>query len=109
MNQATLKAVAGFTLVTADLDRLVQFYRNVLGFAAHGPIGKGEMTLLGLTGAKRRKTLSRGDQTLWIDQFEGQAGPASQASDVAATRVVWRGGQATLISDPDGRLRQVQT
>ncbi len=33
MSEQTLQAVAGFTLVTADLARLVQFYRDVLGFA----------------------------------------------------------------------------
>lgn len=38
----------------------------------------------------------------------GQAGPGLRANDVAATRIVWRGQQARLISDPDGHLQQVQ-
>ncbi len=36
MTEQTLQAVTGFALVTADLTRLVQFYRDVLGFASHG-------------------------------------------------------------------------
>ena len=40
---------------------------------------------------------------------KGQSGPALQANDVAATRIVWRGNAARLISDPDGHLQQVQT
>ncbi len=37
----------------------------------------------------------------------GQAGPARQANDVAATRIVWHGAQAKLIADPDGHLQQI--
>ena len=37
----------------------------------------------------------------------GQAGPVLRANDVAATRIVWHGREARLISDPDGHLQQV--
>ncbi len=104
----TLQAVAGFTLVTADLPRLVRFYRGVLGFALHGadaPIGDGEMALLGLSGAGRRQMLSLGDQTLWIDQFEhtGRAYPAD--GDAAS---LWFQHLALVVDDMHGahaRLR----
>lgn len=39
---------------------------------------------------------------------KGQDGPALRANDIAATRIVWHGRQAQLISDPDGHLQQVQ-
>ncbi len=39
----------------------------------------------------------------------GAAGPALQANDVAATRIVWRGTRAALLRDPDGHLQQVET
>jgi len=35
------------------------------------------------------------------------AGPALQANDVAATRIVWRGTRAALLRDPDGHLQQI--
>ena len=37
----------------------------------------------------------------------GAAGPALQANDVAATRIVWRGTRAALLQDPDGHLQQI--
>lgn len=37
----------------------------------------------------------------------GDAGPALQANDVAATRIVWQGTQASLLRDPDGYFQQV--
>ncbi len=40
---------------------------------------------------------------------KGQVGPVLRANDVAATRIVWLGRKARLISDPDGHLQQVQT
>ena len=39
----------------------------------------------------------------------GAAGPALQANDVAATRIVWRGTRAALLRDPDGHLQQIAT
>ena len=38
----------------------------------------------------------------------GQAGPVLHANDVAATRIVWHGREARLITDPDGHLQQVR-
>ncbi len=87
MTEQTLQAVTGFALVTADLARLVQFYRDVLGFASHGadkPIDDREVALLGLSGAGRRQVLSLGDQTLWIDQFEQPGRPYPADSDAAS-------------------------
>ena len=102
MIESTLQAVAGFTLVTADLARLVQFYRDVLGFTAHGadtPIDTGEMALLGLSGAGRRQMLSLGDQILWIDQFE-QVGRAYPADSDAASP--WFQHFALVVDDMPG-------
>ncbi len=39
---------------------------------------------------------------------KGDRGPALMANDVAATRIVWRGGEARLLRDPDGHLQQVE-
>jgi catechol 2,3-dioxygenase-like lactoylglutathione lyase family enzyme len=35
------------------------------------------------------------------------AGPALQANDVAATRIVWHGTRAALLRDPDGHAHQI--
>ena len=40
--------------------------------------------------------------------LRGQAGPVLSANDVAATRLLWRGRRAELLSDPDGHLHQVE-
>lgn len=37
----------------------------------------------------------------------GAPGPALQANDIAATRIVWRGTRAALLRDPDGHLQQI--
>ncbi len=37
----------------------------------------------------------------------GDQGPALEANDVAATRILWGGSEAKLIHDPDGHLHQV--
>jgi len=99
MSEQRLQAIAGFALVTADLPRLVQFYRDVLGFAAHGAdtrIDDGEMALLGLSGAGRRQALSLGAQTLWIDQFE-QTGRAYPTDGDAAS--LWFQHLALVVDD----------
>ena len=73
MSKPTLCIITGFGIVTADLPRLVQFYRDVLGFAAQGeerPIDQAEIALLGLSGNGRRQVMSLGRQTISIDQFE---------------------------------------
>ncbi len=99
MSEPALQAAAGFTLVTADLARLVQFYRDVLGFAAHGadkPIDNGEMALLGLSGPGRRQVLSLGDQMLWIDQFEQPGRPYPGDSNAAS---LWFQHLAVVVDD----------
>jgi catechol 2,3-dioxygenase-like lactoylglutathione lyase family enzyme len=110
MSKQTLQTVAGFTLVTADLARLVQFYRDVLGFASHGadkPIDNSEMALLGLSGPGRRQMLSLGDQTLWIDQF-AQAGHLYPPDSDAAS--LWFQHLALVVEDiasAHARLRDI--
>lgn len=37
----------------------------------------------------------------------GAAGPARQANDVAATRLVWQGSAPAVLADPDGHVHQV--
>jgi catechol 2,3-dioxygenase-like lactoylglutathione lyase family enzyme len=37
----------------------------------------------------------------------GALGPALQANDAAATRIVWQGTRAALLRDPDGHLQQI--
>ena len=110
MSEPKLQAVAGFALVTADIARLVAFYRDVLGFASHGAdhaVGSCEMALLGLSGWGRRQALTLGDQTVWIDQF-GQAGQAYPADGDAAS--LWFQHLALVTDDIPaayGRLRGV--
>ena len=99
MSEPILQAVAAFTLVTADLARLVAFYRDLLGFAspmADKSIDHGEMALLGLSGPGRRQVLSLGGQTLWIDQFE-QAGRPYPADGDAAS--LWFQHLALVVDD----------
>lgn len=38
----------------------------------------------------------------------GARGPARQANDIAATRIVWHGSETRLLVDPDGHLQQVR-
>ena len=79
-----LSAIAGFRLVTADLPRLLAFYRDVLGFKADRPeqvIGEGEIRLLGLRGAGRRQILRLGCQSVAIDQFDNPGRPYSAEGD----------------------------
>jgi catechol 2,3-dioxygenase-like lactoylglutathione lyase family enzyme len=87
MSEHGLNDMVGFTLVTANLPRLVGFYHDVLGFAVHGPVSSiddGEMALLGLSGAGKRQTLSLGEQTLCIDQFEHAGRPYPAQEDAAS-------------------------
>ncbi len=110
MTEQILQAVTGFALVTADLARLLQFYRDLLGFAVHGadkPIDDGEVVLLGLSGAGQRQVLSLGDQTLWIDQFEQPGRPYPADSDAAS---LWFQHLALVVDDIHtayGRLRGI--
>lgn len=99
MTEETLQAVTGFALVTADLTRLVRFYRDVLGFASHDEgkrIDNSEMALLGLSGAGRRQVLSLGDQKLWIDQYEQPGRPYPADSDAAS---LWFQHLALVVDD----------
>lgn len=110
MSAQTLQAITGFSLVTANLPRLVRFYREVLGFAAHGeekPIDAAEMALLGLSGRGRRQVLSLGRQILSIDAFERPGRPYPADSDAASP---WFQHLALVVDDMDGayaRLRDV--
>ena len=39
----------------------------------------------------------------------GEAGPPLRANDIAATRIVWRGGRSALLRDPDGHWHQIKS
>ena len=97
-----LQAIASFALVTADLPRLVRFYRAVLGFEAHGdetPIDVAEMGLLGLSGRGRRQVLSLGRQVLSIDAFEEPGRPYPEHGDAASP---WFQHLALVVPDMRG-------
>jgi len=82
-----LEAIAGFRLVTADLPRLVRFYREVLGFSAYAdetPLGDAEIRLLGLVGRGRRQRLSLGRQLVSIEAFEQPGRPYPTEGDAAS-------------------------
>ncbi|MBA3895700.1 MAG: glyoxalase [Sphingomonadaceae bacterium] len=66
----TLRAIVGFRIVTANLDRLIAFYRAI-GFSvgARELIAAEEMQLLGLAGAGERQALSMGESRLDLDCF----------------------------------------
>lgn len=73
-----LAAIVGFRLVTADLPRLLGFYRDVLGFVTDGSeqaIGDEEIRLLGLHGSGRRQALRLGGQSVAIEQFDPPGRP----------------------------------
>ncbi|MGH8209281.1 MAG: VOC family protein [Steroidobacteraceae bacterium] len=73
MSKQRLREIVGFAIVTTDIARLVRFYCEVLGFAAHGgerSLQLTELALLGLAGTGYRRVLSLGRQAIWIDQFE---------------------------------------
>lgn len=75
----TFEAIAGFRLVTADLERLTAFYR-ALGFDVGDarPIPASEMNLLGLLGKGSRIVLRLGPSRVDLDCFDhpGRAYPA---------------------------------
>ena len=108
MTEQRLYRIAGFALVTADLPRLVGFYRDELGFdTGYGaqPIEQAEMSILGLSGAGRRQVVTLGTQALSIDQFE-QAGRSYPAGSDAAS--LWFQHLALVVTDIDeaySRLR----
>lgn len=99
MSERRLHDIAGFTLVTADLPRLVGFYRDVLGFEPVGdqtPIDPAEMSLLGLSGAGRRQALTLGAQVVAIDCFEAAGRPYPAGSDAAS---LWFQHLALVVTD----------
>ncbi len=110
MSAKTLEAITGFSLVTADLPRLARFYRDVLGFAAHGdvkPIDDAEMALLGLSGRGQRQVLSLGQQIVSIDEFEHAGRPYPANSDAAS---LWFQHLALVVDDMHdayARLRDI--
>lgn len=82
-----LGALVRFGLVTADLARIVAFYRDTLGFTMlHGPVpvDPAEMVRLGLTGGGWRAGFTLGDQVLSIDQYEHAGRPYPAGSDAAS-------------------------
>jgi catechol 2,3-dioxygenase-like lactoylglutathione lyase family enzyme len=110
MSAQKLEAITGFSLVTADLPRLTRFYRDALGFEAHGdakPIDETEMRLLGLAGRGRRQVMSLGRQILSIDEFEQPGRPYPADSDAAS---LWFQHLAIVVQDMHeayARLRDV--
>lgn len=66
-----LARIVGFRLVTADLDRLARFY-GALGFVVEerGPIGGGELRLLGLSGTGERLAMRLGLSRVDLDRFD---------------------------------------
>jgi catechol 2,3-dioxygenase-like lactoylglutathione lyase family enzyme len=108
--QQHLHGIRGFRLVTADLPRLVAFYRDVLGFTAVGdvqPIPSEELRLLGLRGGGERQLLSIGLQTVAVDHFEMTGRPYPADSDAAS---LWFQHLALVVVDiakAHERLRNV--
>jgi catechol 2,3-dioxygenase-like lactoylglutathione lyase family enzyme len=72
------RRIAGFRLVTADIDRATRFY-VALGFSpeAREPIARSDMKLLGLDGEALRQNLTLGPTRLALERFDepGRAYP----------------------------------
>ncbi len=79
-----LRAISGFRLVTADPDRLVDFYRAI-GFTAGKPrpISSDEMRVLGLIGSGHRQPLTLGDSQIEVDWFENSGRPYPAGTNAA--------------------------
>lgn len=87
MADPTLRGIAAFHLVTADPDRLAEFYRDALGFRVEGgvePIPAAEMELLGLEGGGSRRRLRIGEQWVVIDWFERAGQPYPSVRNAAS-------------------------
>ncbi|MDQ2802152.1 MAG: glyoxalase [Pseudomonadota bacterium] len=80
----TLRAIAGFRLVTTDPDRLVTFYQ-MIGFTPGEPtaISDGEMRVLGIPGSGRRQPLTLGDSRLDLDWFDHPGRPCPANANAA--------------------------
>lgn len=79
--------ILGFRLVTANIDRLAQFYREVLGFTLQGsvhPIPAPELLQLGIVGGGKRQVLRIGEQIVALDQFETLGRPYPPDSNAAS-------------------------
>jgi catechol 2,3-dioxygenase-like lactoylglutathione lyase family enzyme len=65
------RAIAGFRLVTAELELLMGFYQAI-GFVAGEvtPISDAEMAVLGLRGAGWRRSMTLGESRLDLDSFD---------------------------------------
>ena len=108
MSKPTLRMITGFGVVTANLPRLVRFYRDVLGFTAQGeerPIDQAEIALLGLSGAGRRQVMSLGKQNISIDQFERAGRSYPPDSDAAS---LWFQHLALVVSDMGEAFAQLR-
>lgn len=87
MSEPALQRIATFHLVTLDLDRLVRFYADVLGFAAEGgsvAIGEEEMALLGLAGSGVRQRLRLGAERIAIETFDVVGRPYPRDGNAAS-------------------------
>src|SRR5271170_1354047 len=70
-SEVIFQAIAGFRLVTADLERLTSFYRAI-GFVTGdtAPIATSEMIALGLAGAGLRRPMTLGGSRIDLDSFD---------------------------------------
>ena len=84
---ARLTAILAFRLVTAEPERLADFYTG-LGFTRGEakPVPASEMALLGLEGTGVRLPLQLGDQSVELDQFAGTGQPYPSDVTGADTR-----------------------
>ena len=69
--EVMFRAIAGFRIVTADLERLTSFYRAI-GFVTGdtAPIATSEMITLGLAGAGWRRPMTLGGSRIDLDSFD---------------------------------------
>jgi catechol 2,3-dioxygenase-like lactoylglutathione lyase family enzyme len=103
-----LSAIAGFRLVTANLPRLVKFYRGVLGFATEGAehaIGSAELQLLGLHGYGRRQALRLGGQSVVIEEYDPPGRPYPAVNNAAS---LWFQHLALVVTDMAGAYQRVR-
>jgi catechol 2,3-dioxygenase-like lactoylglutathione lyase family enzyme len=81
-----LRAIAGFRIVTTDLDRLTEFYKAI-GFdiGETALISSAEMAVLELDGEGSRRSMALGDSRVELDCFEQRGRPypgGATASDL---------------------------
>ena len=89
LERQSLRSIRSFHLVTADLCRLVGFYRDVLGFGVVGParpIDQDEMALLGIRGSGTRQVLALGAQSVAVESFDAAGRPYPPSVDAASLR-----------------------